>query len=311
MKYPLILSAMLLQVLAACAQNKIINPNDLKPKRPSESIVAAIINSEPTKTYLWPGAIPGETEAKHEPVLAANQSGNVRRTTNVTNPAILVFAPKAANNGYSVVVCPGGGYETLATDKEGSEIAKWFNKMGYTAFVLEYRTPNKRLGALQDLQRAMRVIKSDAARYKIDPEKVGVIGFSAGADMAAKLNSEYDVATYPAVDDKDKLSCKAAFSMIIYPGYLNDGPNKTLTPELAKLDANTSPTFVFQAADDGSGGSSVTYAAALQKAKVSVEFHLVPKGGHGYGMRAGNPAAEAWPVYAEAWLKTNVLSKAK
>ncbi len=274
-------------------------------------LLIALNSNAQTKTYLWPGAVPGETEPKHEPVLAANQSGNVRRTTNVTNPAILAFLPKASANGYSVVVCPGGGYETLATDKEGSEIAQWFNKLGFTAFVLEYRTPNKRLGALQDLQRAMRIIKSDAAKYKIDPNKVGVIGFSAGADMAAKLNSEFDVATYPVVDAKDNLSCKAAFSMIIYPGYLNDGPNKTLTPELAKLDATTPPTFVFQAADDGSGGSSVTYAAALQKAKVPVEFHLVPKGGHGYGMRPGNPAAEAWPVYAETWLKANILTNVK
>jgi len=267
----------------------------------------ALSMSAQTKIYLWPGAVPGETEAKHEPVLADNQTGNVTRLTNVNNPALLVYEPQSAKNGYSVVICPGGGYETLAMNKEGSEVAEWFNKMGYTAFILEYRTPNKRLGALQDLQRAMRVIKSEAARYKIDANKVGVIGFSAGADMAAKLNSEFDVATYTPVDDKDKLSCKAAFSMIIYPGYLNDGPNKTLTPELAKLDANTPPTFVFQAADDASGGSSVTYAVALQKAKVPVEFHLVPKGGHGYGMRPGNPAAEAWPKYAEVWLKVNVL----
>lgn len=270
----------------------------------------ALNTSAQTKTYLWPGVVPGETEAKHEPVLSSNQSGNVRRTTNVTNPAILAFLPEASKrNGYSVVVCPGGGYETLAMDKEGSEIAQWFNKMGYAAFVLEYRTPNKRLGALQDLERAVRVIKSNAAKWKIDPEKVGVIGFSAGADMAAKLSTEYMDNAYQAVDDLDKLSIKPAFAMIIYPGYLNDGPDKTLTPELSRMDVNTPTTFVFQAADDGSGGSSTTYVAALQKAKAPVEFHLVPKGGHGYGMRPGNPAAEAWPGYAEAWLKTNVLIK--
>ncbi|MFD0748827.1 alpha/beta hydrolase [Mucilaginibacter calamicampi] len=272
--------------------------------------IAALSTNAQTKTYLWPGAVPGETEAKHEPVLSANQSGNVKRTTNVTNPAILAFQPQPSlNNGYSVVVCPGGGYETLATDKEGSEIAQWFNKMGYTAFVLEYRTPQKRLGALQDLERAMRVIKSNAAKWKIDPDKLGVIGFSAGADMAAKLSTQYDKNAYTPADDLDKLPIKPAFAMIIYPGYLNDGPNRTLTPELSKMDANTPTTFVFQAADDGSGGSSVTYALALQKAKAPVEFHLVPKGGHGYGLRAGNPAAEVWPTYAEAWLKANVLVK--
>jgi acetyl esterase/lipase len=260
------------------------------------------------KTYLWPGAVPGETEAKHEPVLSPNQSGNVRRTTNVTNPALLAFLPQQGN-GYSVVICPGGGYESLAMDKEGTEIAQWFNKLGFCAFVLEYRTPQKRLGALQDLERAVRVIKSNAAKWKIDPEKVGVIGFSAGADMAAKLSTEYQTNAYQAVDDVDKLPIKPAFAMIIYPGYLNDGPDKTLTPELSKLGNNTPTTFVFQAADDDSGGSSTTYVMALQKAKAPVEFHLVPKGGHGYGMRPGNPAAEAWPAYAEAWLKSNVLIK--
>lgn len=274
----------------------------------SSLLMVALSSNAQTKTYLWPGAVPGETEAKHEPVLAANQSGNVRRTTNVTNPAILAFLP-AQSNGYSVVICPGGGYETLATDKEGSEIAQWFNKMGYTAFVLEYRTPNKRLGALQDLERAVRVVKGNAAKWKIDPEKVGVIGFSAGADMAAKLSTQYMDNAYQPIDDLDKLSIKPAFAMIIYPGYLNDGPNKTLTPELSRMDTNTPVTFVFQAADDGSSGSSTTYALALQKAKAPVEFHLVPKGGHGYGMRAGNPAAEAWPKYAEVWLKVNVVVK--
>ena len=267
----------------------------------------ALTLSAQTKIYLWPGAVPGETEAKHEPVLADNQSGNVTRLTNVNNPAILVYEPQSAENGYSVVICPGGGYETLAMNKEGSEVAEWFNKMGFTAFVLEYRTPAKRAGALQDLQRAMRVIKANAAKWKIDPAKLGVIGFSAGADMAAKLNSEFDVATYPAVDDMDKLSCKPAFAMIIYPGYLDMGPGKSLTPELSNMNPETPVSFVFQAADDASGRSSVIYALALQAAKAPVELHLVPKGGHGYGMRPGNPAAEAWPKYAEAWLKVNVL----
>jgi acetyl esterase/lipase len=273
-------------------------------------LIATITGHAQTKTYLWPNTVPGETEAKHEPVLSANQSGNVRRTTNVTNPAVLAFLPQQPN-GYSVVICPGGGYETLAMDKEGTEIAQWFNKMGYAAFVLEYRTPQKRLGALQDLERAVRVVKANAAKWKIDPDKVGVIGFSAGADMAAKLSTQYDTNAYPARDDVDKFSIKPAFAMIIYPGYLNDGSGKTLTPELSKMDANTPTSFVFQAADDGSGGSSLAYASALQKAKAPVEFHLVPKGGHGYGMRAGNPAAEAWPGYAETWLKANVLATKK
>jgi acetyl esterase/lipase len=264
------------------------------------------------KIYLWPGAVPGETEAKHEPVLADNQSGNVIRMTNVNNPMLIVYEPKKeVNNGHSVIICPGGGYVTLAMNKEGSEVAEWFNKLGFTAFVLQYRVPEKRYGALQDIQRAIRVIRSNASKWKLDPDKLGVIGFSAGADLCAKLSTEYEVKTYPEIDAADKISCRPAFAMIIYPGYLDMGPNKSLTPELSKMDDKTPVSFVFQAADDASGKSSLIYADALRAAKVPVEMHLVPKGGHGYGMRPGNPAAEAWPKYAEVWLKDNVIVATK
>ena len=260
------------------------------------------------KIYLWPGAVPGETEAKHEPVLADNQSGNVLRVTNVTNPAMLVFAaPASTANGAAVIICPGGSYLTLGMNKEGSEIAEWFNKLGFTAFVLQYRVPEKRFGAVQDIQRAMRLIRADAAKWKINSDKLGVIGFSAGADLCAKLSTQFDNKNYPRVDAADDLSCRPAFAMIIYPGYLDMGPGKSLTPELSKMDSNTPVTFIFQAADDASGKSSLIYADALRGAKVSVECHLVPKGGHGYGMRASNPAAEAWPKYAEIWLNNYVL----
>ncbi|MGZ3756663.1 MAG: alpha/beta hydrolase [Mucilaginibacter sp.] len=274
----------------------------------SVALLFALNISAQTKEYLWPGAVPGETEAKHEPVLAENQSGNVIRMTNVTNPAFIVYQPQQSiNNGASVIICPGGSYLTLGMNKEGTEIAEWFNKLGFTAFVLQYRVPEKRYGALQDIQRAMRLIKNDAAKWKINPDKLGVIGFSAGADLCAKLSTEYDIKTYPKVDAIDDISSHPAFAMIIYPGYLDMGPGKSLTPELSKMDANTPVSFVFQAADDASGKSSLIYADALRAAKVSVECHLVPKGGHGYGMRPGNPAAEAWPKYAEIWLKEYVL----
>ena len=240
--------------------------------------------------------------------MADNQSGNVLRVTNVTNPAMLVFAaPASTANGAAVIICPGGSYLTLGMNKEGSEIAEWFNKLGFTAFVLQYRVPEKRFGAVQDIQRAMRLIRADAAKWKINSDKLGVIGFSAGADLCAKLSTQFDNKNYPRVDAADDLSCRPAFAMIIYPGYLDMGPGKSLTPELSKMDSNTPVTFIFQAADDASGKSSLIYADALRGAKVSVECHLVPKGGHGYGMRAGNPAAEAWPKYAEIWLNNYVL----
>lgn len=257
---------------------------------------------------LWPGAVPGETEAKHEPVKTDNTSGNVTRITDITDPAMIVFPASANNNnGSGVVVCPGGGYNILAIDMEGDEIAEWLNKLGFTAAVLQYRVPKKQKGALQDVQRAIRIMRSKAANWNMDPDKLGVMGFSAGGSLSARASTLYNTETYPKVDEVDELSCRPDFALLIYPAYLDQGENRSLTPEL-KVDANTPPTFIFQAADDRLGNSSLVYAGALRDAKVPVELHLVPEGGHGYGMRPGNEAAETWPGLAENWLKSVLAS---
>ena len=252
---------------------------------------------------LWPGAVPGETEAKHEPVVTDNKSGNVTRITDITDPAMIVFpASTDNNNGAGVVVCPGGGYSILAIDKEGYEIAEWLNKLGFTAAVLQYRVPKKQEGALQDVQRAIRIMRSKASKWNLNPDKLGVMGFSAGGSLSARASTLYDEKIYPKVDEKDDLSCKPDFALLIYPAYLDQGENRSLTPEL-KVNKNTPPTFIFQAADDRLANSSLVYASALRDADVPVELHLVPKGGHGFGMRPGNEAAETWPGLAEKWLK--------
>ena len=256
---------------------------------------------------LWPGKVPDETEAKHEPVKTDNTSGNVTRITDITDPAMIVFPASGDNNkGAGVVVCPGGGYNILAIDKEGYEIAEWLNKLGYTAAVLQYRVPDKQKGALQDVQRAIRIIRSRAAEWNLDPAKIGVMGFSAGGSLSARASTLYTNESYPEVDKKDKLSCRPDFAVLIYPAYLDNGENRSLTPEL-KVDSNTPPAFIFQTADDRLGNSSLVYAAALRDANVPVELHLLPEGGHGYGMRPGNPAAETWPELAEKWL--NIYAK--
>lgn len=253
---------------------------------------------------LWPGKVPGETEAKHEPVKTDNTSGNVTRITNITDPAMIVFpAAENNNNGAGIVVCPGGGYSILAIDKEGYEIAEWLNKLGFTAAVLQYRVPKKQEGALQDVQRAIRILRSRAEQWNIDPDKLGVMGFSAGGSLSARASTLYDKKTYPEIDEKDKLSCRPDFALLIYPAYLDQGENRSITPEL-KVDSNTPPAFIFQTADDRLGNSALVYATALRDANVPVELHLVPKGGHGYGMRPGNPAAEVWPELAEKWLNS-------
>lgn len=251
---------------------------------------------------LWPDKVPGETREKHSPIADTVNKDNVLRYNQVTNPAMEVWLPDpAVRNGSSVIICPGGGYRILAYDKEGTEIAAWLNSLGYTAFVLQYRVPDKKDGALQDIQRAIRIVKNDFGKWKTDPEKTGVIGFSAGGSLSARASTLFNKKTYPAVDKADSLSCKPSFTMLIYPAYLDQGPDLTLTPELA-LSKEVPPVFIFQTADDPYGNSALVMAGALRDAKLPVELHLLPKGGHGYGLRPGIIAAETWPLLAEKWL---------
>jgi acetyl esterase/lipase len=253
--------------------------------------------------YLWPGKIPGETREINTPVADTINKDNVLRYNQVTNPAMEVWLPDPAiRNGSSVIICPGGGYRILAYDKEGTEIAAWLNSLGYTAFVLQYRVPDKKDGALQDIQRALRIVKNDCVKWKTDPEKTGLIGFSAGGSLSARASTLFNKKTYQAVDKSDSLTCRPAFTMLIYPAYLDQGPDLTLTPELA-LSKEVPPIFIFQTADDPYGNSALVMAGALRNAKLPVELHFLPSGGHGYGLRPGNRAAETWPFLAEKWLK--------
>ena len=253
---------------------------------------------------LWPDKVSGEIKAKSDPVIAPSKNDNVLRIAEVTNPKLEVFIPEKMNDKHSaVIVCPGGGYTILAYDKEGIEIAKWLNKLGYAAFVLQYRVPKKKLGALQDLQRAIRIVRNDSAKWNINPDRIGVIGFSAGASLCARSATIFDQKTYTPIDKSDILSCRPSYVMLIYPAYLDQGENHSLTPEL-KLTKYVPPVFMFQASDDPCGNSSLVMAKALRDAKLSVELHIVPKGGHGYGLRPGELAPETWPSLAEMWLNT-------
>jgi acetyl esterase/lipase len=252
--------------------------------------------------HLWPGKVPGELKEKQEPVIAPSKNDNVLRYSEVTDPVIEVWLPdRSKNKKAGVVVCPGGAYRILAYDKEGTEIAAWLNSLGYSAFVLKYRVPEKQEGALQDVQRAFRIIREKASEWNLDPEKLGVMGFSAGGSLSARAGTMYNIKTYQPVDKTDRLSCRPSFVLLIYPAYLDKGENGSLTPEL-KLTNDTPPVFIFQTADDFVGNSSVVMASAMMKAKLPVELHLLPKGGHGYGLRPGSLAPETWPLLAEKWL---------
>jgi len=258
---------------------------------------------------LWPGKVPGELKEKQLPVMDTPRGDNVVRIAEVTNPAFEVFlADPSKSNKSAVIVCPGGAYRILAYDKEGTEIAAWLNKLGYSAFVLQYRIPDKKEGALQDAQRALRIVRRNAAKWNINPDKIGIMGFSAGGSLSARTSILFNKKLYSPVDEADSLSCRPAFAMLIYPAYLDQGANRALTPEL-ELTKDTPPIFIFQTADDQYGNSALVMAGALRDAKLPVELHILPFGGHGYGLRPGKPAPETWPVLAEKWLNGILNSK--
>jgi acetyl esterase/lipase len=259
--------------------------------------------------YLWPGKVPGEVKEKQAPVIDTSRNDKITRFAEITNPAIEVWQPDPKiSNGVGMIVCPGGAYRYLSYSLEGTEVAAWLNKLGYTAFILQYRVPDKKEGALQDAQRTIRVLRGTAKKWNIDPEKIGIMGFSAGGSLSARTSILFNKRTYQAVDKTDSLSCRPAFAMLIYPAYLDQGPNRTLTPEL-ELTKDTPSIFIFQTADDQYGNSALVMAGALRDAKLPVELHILAAGGHGYGLRPGKPAPETWPLLAEKWLNGILKTK--
>lgn len=260
------------------------------------SISIGLFAQQQATIELWPSLVPGETKAKQPLAMDAKNDEGILRVTEVTNPTLKVYHPIGKKKGIGVVVCPGGGYSILAYDLEGSEVARWLAKQGFTAFVLAYRVPNKMAGALQDVQRAIRVVRQQYTTL----EKVGVIGFSAGASLSARVSTRFKDSLYSAVDAADKQSGRPDFALLIYPAYLDQGKDNQLTPELT-LSPQTPPMFIFSTADDDFGNSALVMAQALRKNKTRVELHFMPEGGHGYGLRKG--AGLQWPPLAEKWLK--------
>ena len=249
--------------------------------------------------YIWPRSVPGETKPKQLPVPTTLADGSIR-VIEVTNPFLTVFRPKVSNRK-AIIICPGGGYVRLAVHKEGYKVATWLSRLGYTVFVLQYRVPDKRDGALQDLQRSIRLIRSSGKEFGLDPEKVAAMGFSAGAHIVATAGLTTVSPLYPEQDDADRLSPVPDGMVVIYPAYLAEKPDLKLSPQL-KTDSASVDTFIFQTMDDSLAPSSFALATALRNGGASVELHMVPKGGHGYGMEPGNKAAEAWPKLLEVWL---------
>lgn len=260
---------------------------------------------------LFPKGAPGEISEMIEK--ADNNGGKVGgepvlRLTNVSEPTLTIYpAPEDIASGAAVVVCPGGGYNILAYDLEGDEVCEWLNSLGITAVLLKYRVPRregrpKHEAPLQDLQRTLSYIRAHAEELNLDPQRIGVMGFSAGAHLSVMASNNFDKRSYPVVDANDKAGCRPDFCLLVYPAYL-DGDNFGLAPEI-KVSASTPPTMLIQAEDDKSYiNSSLFYYYSLKEADVPAWMHLYSKGGHGYGLRDTGATVNEWPDRAEDWFR--------
>jgi acetyl esterase/lipase len=227
---------------------------------------------------------------------------NVLRETEVSCPYFVIYKPKKPNaHKTGVLICPGGGYNILALDLEGSEVAQMLNKLGYAAIVLHYSVPHKRDSAFNDINRAFELLNKDEMKADLGIDRLGILGFSAGGHLCARAS------TRSLNSDMENNAFKPAFSVLIYPAYLNEGENNGLSP-VVHVNKNTPPTFIFGTSDDRFATSALVYAQSLKQAELPFEMHILPTGGHGYGLREGNIAAQTWPKLLELWL-ANLLSK--
>ena len=263
---------------------------------------------------VWPGEAPDEPvgiEAKK--AKAVTGSDGVIRIPYVDTPELFYFpAPPDKTTGTCIIVCPGGGYGKLAWNKEGTEIATWLNGLGVEAVVLKYRVPRRdrekpHPWPLQDLQRSIRIVRSKATEWKINVDRVGVMGFSAGGHLCAMASSYYGESFYKAIDSIDKLDPRPSFVSLIYPAYLGNARKDANTLDsLVKIDVKTPPTFIAITHDDGDRAIfAALYYAELKRNRVSAELHVYSKGGHGYGLRPSPNPVSSWPTRMEDWMRSS------
>jgi acetyl esterase/lipase len=265
---------------------------------------------------LWPHGAPGAQPNSAAEINATTAKDDVIagkpviRLGNVTTPTLTVYSPKEKNTGAAVVVFPGGAYRILAIDLEGTEVCDWLNSVNITCILVKYRVPDsgpypKSAAALQDAQRALGIIRSHAIEWHFDPNRIGVLGFSAGAHLSAVLSTHFDKRLYDPVDAADKISCRPDFAVIVYPGYLALSEQNFAANSEIHVTNKTPPSFIVQAEDDPVHvENSTVYFLALKNAGVPAELHIYANGGHGYGLRRTDLPVTDWPKLVETWLQT-------
>ncbi len=261
---------------------------------------------------LWPHGAPGVTlsaEPERDTTTANDAlvgGRTVIRLGPVSVPTLTVYpGPKGKGANAAVLVFPGGGYRILASDLEGTEICEWLNRIGLAAVLVKYRVgapggPEQSAPPLQDAERAIRIVRSHAAEWNIDPRRVGVLGFSAGGHLAVLLSNGTGAQLYPAVDSSDGENSRPDFTVLIYPAYLD------------KVEATTGapPLFVVQAENDKPHiDGTLGYFSRVKTAGVPAELHVYSTGGHGYGLRPSNEPVTKWPTLAADWLRRITAAK--
>jgi len=266
---------------------------------------------------LWPKGLPkGARPLEPARVKSLKAKQTSERITYVEQPTLTLYraAAKKANR-CAVVICPGGGYNILAWNKEGTEIAQWFNSIGVTAAVLKYRVPRRdpdrpHWEPLQDAQRAIRLVRKHAAEWNVDPRRIGILGFSAGGHLTVMAGTHWDKQTYEQVDDADSLSCQPDFMCPIYCAYLGEGYKDDAAElgALVRITEKTPPTFLAVTQDDKMrGAQSALLFVELKKAGVPAELHIYTKGGHGYGIRPSENPASTWHHRLAEWMRASGL----
>jgi acetyl esterase/lipase len=271
-----------------------------------------------TQLPIWPGVVPDA-----QPLEKSETSGETSKrlvgarpwiyVANVSQPTMTIYSPEGRNSGAAVVVFPGGGYNVLAMDLEGTEACDWLTSRGITCVLLKYRVPCEKSGpyrncltALQDAQRTVGLVRSRAAEWHIDSHRIGVLGFSAGGHLVVAMSTQYQKRLYQHVDAADKESCRPDFAVALYPGHLAvPEKNFALNPDVL-VSKQTPPTFLIHAQDDPIDPveNSLVYFSALRKAGVPAEMHVYMKGGHAFGLRQTESPITHWPELLEAWLDT-------
>lgn len=292
----------------------------------SGGVMAAPLSAH-SEIPLWGAAVPpgSETVASHTEQII-NRSSDPQRPDRmfsaIARPSLSVFLP-AQPNGTGLIVAPGGGYTKLSFDKEGVEVAQWLNARGFTVFVLKYRLPDEghragRMVPLQDGQRAVRLLRSQAAKWRIDPQRIGIMGFSAGGHLAAATGLDFARASYTPVDAVDTLSARPDFVTLIYGAAAfraqsadaGERPESSLaynaSGTLDRVSKNAPPTFIVIADDDARvpPESNVALWQALHQARVPVELHVLVRGGHGFALQEhASESVRGWPTSFETWLR--------